>query len=100
MYSVPEVKRQSYYYSMMNVVSTNELYEPFRDDLMRILILLTDENMIETSRDYFIKLKNKQNPQDKQDKQNTQNTHNDNQENFNKLKIIQQLNAIFHNIEI
>lgn len=58
-YSLPEIKRQSYYYSWMNIVSTEDKYSPFRYDLLKILILLTDKNTEEDSRKYFMKFINK-----------------------------------------
>jgi two-component SAPR family response regulator len=56
-YSLPEVKRQSYYYQLMNMVSCHKEYEPFQNKLMDILILLTDN--IEMSKQKYDKIRNK-----------------------------------------
>ncbi len=56
-YSFPEVKRQCYYYQLMNMVSSRKEYEPFHNELMTVLILLTDD--IEMSKQRYDKLRDK-----------------------------------------
>jgi hypothetical protein len=58
-YTVPKVKIQSYYYQLMNEVSTKHEYSPFKDELMQILIRMTDDATFEDAKQKYILFKHK-----------------------------------------